>query len=360
MKKVNNEIKVLRNLMYEVNKQVDNLSDPRLVEDMIIGDKTGTEICIVYIQHVADEKIVDEVKRRLQSIQIDAVLESGYVEELIEDAPFSIFSTISNTESPDKLAGKLLEGRVGIMFNGTPFALSVPMLFVEHFQVREDYYSRAYLVSFIRFFRFVAIHVSIFLPAFWVAIATFHTAILPTTLLVKVAASREGMPFPTAIEAILILLIFEGLKEAGVRLPRPIGPSVSIIGGIILGDAAVSAGIASPIMIIVVGVTGVTGFVIPPQADSITILRIPILIMASIFGIVGITWCYVFLIVHLVSLRSFGTPYFSPFAPLSWKGLKDTFVRVPWWMMGTRPDAISWQTSRRESDSNKPKPPAKK
>ena len=297
-----------------------------------------------------------EVWQRLKKIDIDSVLESGYLEEFIQDAPFSIFPTVGNTETPDKFAAKILEGRVGILVDGTPFALTVPFLFIESFQVAEDYYSRSFFTSLIRLIRFLALHLTIVLPALYVAVITFHPNIVPETLLLTIARIREGIPFPAFIEALVMGIFYEMFREGSVRMPRIVGQAVSIVGALILGEAAVNAGIISPIMVIITGLTAVTGFLLPPQTDSITLLRIPLLVIASFFGLFGIIWSYIIVVIHLASLRSFGAPYFSPIMPLTFADLKDSFVRVPWWMMKTRPRSIDWQGSVREGENLQPNP----
>jgi spore germination protein KA len=324
------------------------IKDPDLrIEKMIIGTRTQTEVNLVYISNLVNDELVEEVRRRLKTIKIDAILESGYIEEFIEDHPLSIFPTISNTESPDKLSSKLLEGRVGILTDGTPFALAVPLLCIENFQVSEDYYSRPYLTSMLRMVRFFALHVSIFLPALYVAATTFHPALFPTQMLMKAVSAHQGIPFPIAVEALIMIIIFEGLREAGIRLPRPVGQAVSIVGALILGEAAISAGISSAPIVIIVGMTGIAGFILPPQTDPVTILRIPVLLVTSIFGIFGMVCCYLMIVVHVLSLRSFGVPYLYPVAPFHWRDWKDFIIRVHWRKMNTRPSLLNRKDDKR-------------
>jgi spore germination protein KA len=337
------------------------IKDPDLhFESIRLGRRTRTEVCVVYIRNIANPKIVAEVWRRLRRIDIDAVLESGYIEEFIQDAPLSIFPTVGNTETPDKFAAKILEGRVGILVEGTPFALTAPFLFIESFQVAEDYYSRSFFTSLVRLIRFLALHLTIVLPALYVAIITFHPNIVPETLLLTIARTRETIPFPAFVEALLMGIFYEMFREGSVRMPRIVGQAVSIVGALILGEAAVNAGVISPIMVIITGLTAVAGFLLPPQSDSITLLRIPLLVIASFFGLFGIIWSYIFLVIHLASLRSFGAPYFSPIMPLTFADLKDSFLRLPWWMMKTRPRVIDWQGSSRMGDNLQPGPPESK
>lgn len=333
------------------------IKDPDLsIESMKLGRRTHTEVCIVYIQDIANPKIVAEVRRRLRRIDIDAVLESGYIEELIEDAPMSIFPTVGNTETPDKFAAKVLEGRVGILIEGTPFALTIPLLFVESFQMAEDYYSRSFFTSMLRIIRIIALHITIALPALYVAIITFHPNVVPEPLLRTISITREGVPFPAFVEALLMGFFYEAFREGVAHMPRAIAQSVSIVGALILSQAVVNAGIISPIMIIIYSLTAVMGFLLPSQTDQITLLRVPILIMGSFLGLFGVLWSYIFIIIHLASLRSFGVPYMAPFMPLTLKDWKDAFVRLPWSKLKTRPRVVDWKGSERLAEGLQPNP----
>lgn len=336
------------------------IKDPDLCfEPMKLGRRTRTEVCVVYIKDIANPKIVAEVRRRLRRIDIDAVLESGYIEELIEDAPFSIFPTVGNTETPDKFAAKVLEGRVGILVEGTPFALTVPFLFVESFQVSEDYYSRSFFTSLLRVIRILALHLTVALPGLYVAIITFHPNVLPEALLRTIAITREGVPFPAFVEALLMGLFYEAFREGVVHMPRAVAQSVSIVGALVLGEAVVNAGIVSPVMLIMYSLTAVLGFLLPPQTDPITLLRVPILIMGALFGLFGVLWSYMLIVIHLASLRSFGAPYMSPIMPLTFTDWKDVLIRAPWNLMKNRPRVVDWQGSQRIKEGLQPTPPTK-
>lgn len=325
-------------------------------EEMVIGKQTRTRVGIVYLKAIVNPKLIEEIKRRLKRIDTDAILESGYIEQFIEDAPFSIFATIANSEKPDIVASKLLEGRAAILVDGTPFVLTVPMLFVESFQIAEDYYSRPYFTSLIRMLRFISFTVSILAPATYVALTTFHQELVPTPLLLTMAAAREGTPFPAAMEAGIMMIIFEILREAGVRLPRNVGQAISIVGALVIGEAAVSAGLIGAPMVIVVAITAVASFVVPAQTDSVSILRIILLILAGFMGGIGILAGLIGLFIHLASLRSFGTPYLSPVAPLTFRDLKDVFIRAPLWSMFTRPRTIGWHDPERQNFRLRPGP----
>ncbi len=319
-------------------------------EVFIMGEKTKTPVCIAYIKGLANEELIAEIKRRLRVINTDAILESGYIEQYIEDAPFSIFATTGYTEKPDVVAAKLLEGRVAIIVDGTPFVLTVPMLFLESFQTAEDYYSRPWFMTGLRFIRCTAFLISILAPAFYVSISTFHQELIPTDLLFTMVAAREGIPFPSAVEALIMILAFEILREAGVRLPRPVGQAMSIVGALVMGEAAVSAGLIGAPMVIVIAITAVSIFAVPMQADAAAILRVLLLLLSAAMGGYGIAMGLLAIMVHLASLKSYGFSYLAPLAPVEIKDIKDSIVRAPLWLMRTRPNGMAKGDSRRQAD----------
>lgn len=327
------------------------------VEQIFLGESDKTEVNIVYLQSIANPKLVEEVRRRLQSIKTDTIIESGFLEEFIEDAPFSIFSTIGNSERPDVIKAKLLEGRVAIFVDNTPMVLTVPYLFVESFQSPEDYYSRPYYSTAIRWLRYLCFFISALLPALYVALTTHHQEIIPTPLLLAMAAAREEVPFPVIVEALLMGVVFEILREAGVRMPRPVGQAVSIVGALVIGEAAVSARLIAPLMVIIVALTAIASFVIPPQTDSTVFLRLIFTLAAGLLGAYGLMLALLGLLVHLASLRSFGTPFLSPLAPTSRGDLKDVLVRAPLWAMRYRPRLIGWREPQRQGSGQMPTPP---
>lgn len=326
-------------------------------ESIEIGTQTKTEICVMYIKGIANEKVVQEVKRRLSRIEIDSILESGYIEAFIEDAPYSPFPTVGNSEKPDVVSGKLLEGRIAILVDGTPFVLTVPYLFVEAFQSSEDYYLRPYYTNFIRPMRWLAFYISTFLPALYVAITTFHQEILPPPLLLSIASAQEGTPFPSVIEAILMQIIYEILKEAGVRLPRPIGQAISIVGALVIGEAAVSAGLIGAPMVVIVALTAIASFVVPSLGDVNVLARLGLLFLSGFAGLYGVIMGFVFALIHQCSLRSFGVPYMSPIAPFNLSGMKDVFIRAPWWSMLSRPNSLDAENLQRQKHNQIPQPP---
>jgi len=308
------------------------LITPQLVNKSFqVGEKSGTKVEILYLQGVVQASIVEEVTRRINDIRIDGVLESGYIEELIEDTPFSPFPQIQNTERPDIVCAALLEGKVAIVTANTPFVLIVPTTFWSGLQASEDYYERSIFTTLVRWVRYFMFMIALLLPSAYVALTTFHPQILPTVLLISIATAREGVPFPAVIEALLMEFMFEALREAGVRLPKTIGSAVSIVGALVIGQSAVEAGIISAPMVIVVATTGIASFGIPRYnlGTALRILRFPMLFLAGFIGIYGILVGMTAIIIHLSSLRSFGVPYLSTVAPVSTGHIKDIFFRAP-------------------------------
>lgn len=311
------------------------------IEKVTVGHLSQTEVAFAYIKGLAPDELVNEVRKRLQRIEIDGIFESGYLEEYISDTPFTLFPLVYPTERPDRTCAALLEGRVAIFTDGTPHVLLAPANFLLFLQAPDDYYERWMSGSFIRIIRYLALFISLFLPGLYVAMINFHHEMIPTELLLRIIASRQGVPFPVVAEVLIMVILVEILREAGVRLPKVIGMAVSIVGALILGDAAIRAGLVSPIVVIVVSLMAIAGFSVPSFSlgISIRILRFIFVIIAAIFGLLGIQFVILLLIIHLVSLRSFGYPYMSPLAPLITRDLKD-FVRVWWPAMRTRPQLL--------------------
>ncbi|MFF2448793.1 spore germination protein [Neobacillus sp. NPDC058068] len=334
------------------------LSSRLKLESLTIGELSQTSVEIAYIEGIAPDNLLEEVRSRLGRIKIDGILESEYIEEFIEDNPYSPFPQIQNTERPDIVIANLLEGKVAIIVDNTPFALIVPMTFWNGLQSVEDYYERFIYTSFIRFIRYILFIISLFLPSIYVALTTYQPRLIPTTLLISVSAAREGVPFPSIIEALIMEFVFEGLREAGIRLPKAVGSAVSIVGALVIGQAAVQAGIVSAPMVIVVATTGIASFAIPRYnlGTALRMIRFAMLILAGIFGIYGIVIGFIALTIHLVNLRSFGVPYFSPVAPLIPGDLKDVLIRGPRWTFQNRPTFIFGRDKQRIPPGQKPSP----
>ncbi len=314
---------------------------------LYVGTQTKTKVAILYLDNVTSLDLVEEVARRIDAIEIDAVLDSGYIQEMIRDAPYSPFPTIGHTERPDVAAAKILEGRVAVLVDGSPFALTVPYLLVEAFQVNEDYYNQWMVGSFHRLIRYISFFITTSTPAIYIALISYHPQLIPTNLVVSISASRKNVPFPGIVEAILMGLVFEILREGGVRLPRPIGQAISIVGAIVLGEAAVSASLVSAPMIIVVGVTGVAGFVNPALNDIAVLIRLVFVFLAAGLGLYGYVFGTIAIVLLLSSMESFGVPYLSTMTTIRPQDIKDTVVRVPWWQMRLRPRYLATKDRQR-------------
>ncbi|NOU70826.1 spore germination protein [Paenibacillus sp. LMG 31458] len=330
------------------------------MESMTIGRVSKTDVAIMYMNGIVNDKLVAEARIRLGRIDIDAIFESANIEELIQDETYTPFPTLYNTERPDVIAAGLMEGRIAILVDGTPFVLMAPALFTQFYQSAEDYYQRADFATLLRLLRYVCFFISLLAPSLYIAITTFHQELLPSSLLISLAAQREGIPFPAFIEAVVMEITFEILREAGVRLPKTVGQAVSIVGALVIGQAAVEAGLVSPAMVIIVAITAISNFVIPSFNMGITIriLRFLLMLIAASFGLYGVTVGLIAIVLHLCSLRSFGIPYMSPMAPFIVADQKDTIFRLPQWALHERPRLISQKNNIRENNasSNKPEP----
>lgn len=308
-----------------------------VMESAKAGRNTKTDIVIAYLSDTAKKELVQEIKKRISKIDIDAILDSGYIEQFISDHPNSLFPSMGYTEKPDIAAAKILEGRVCIIVDGSPFVLTAPMLFAESFQSPEDYYVNPIYASFLRIIRYLSFFIGVFALPVYVAISAYHYEILPLSMLLSVAAAEEGTPFSTPAEGFIMIIVFEILKEAGVRMPKPVGQAVSIVGALVIGETAVSAGLIGAPMIIAVAITALTAFVVPMQTNAVVILRYVMLALASFMGGIGVVTGAIALLIYLSSLTSFKTLYLEPVAPFHMPDMKDIFVRAPIKAMLTRP-----------------------
>lgn len=310
------------------------IRSPKLmIQTASIGETTQTEVGVVYLHGEADPELVNEVYERLNRIEIDGVLDSGNIEEFIEDNSYSPFPQMLNTERPDVVSSYLLEGHVAVLVDGSPFVLVAPTTMYSLLQASEDYYVRFMVGTLLRWLRYGFFIIALLLPSLYVSILSFHQEMLPTVLVINIAVSREMVPFPALIEALIMEVIFEVLREAGIRLPVQVGSAVGIVGALIIGEAAVQAGIVSPPMVIAVALTGISSFALPRYnaAAAIRLIRFPIIFLAGTLGLLGIMLGVIVIVIHLSGLRSFGTPYLSPLAPTVKRDLKDVLMRAPIW-----------------------------
>lgn len=315
-----------------------------------VGQRSKKELVIAFIKDMADPALVEEVQKRIQKINIDDVPESGYVEQLIEDNYLSPFTQVQNTERPDRVYSALMEGRVAILLDGTPFALIVPISFSMMLHSPEDYYDRWLPTFLIRLLRYFAAFISLFGPSLYISFVSFHQGLIPTKLAMSIMGTREGVPFPALIEALIMEVAIEILREGGLRLPKPIGPAMGIVGGLVIGEAAVQAGIVSPIMVIVVALTAISSFAIPQYSAGITfrMLRFIAMFFAAVFGLYGVVLFFLFLCSHLVRLESFGVPFVTPIVPYRVSDWKDFMIRMPLVKMKRRRKAIHRKDSIRK------------
>ena len=313
-----------------------------------IGSVSHTTVSVCYINGIADQAVLQAVKQRLKQIELDAVLDANYLSELMRDDRFSPFPTTGFTERPDIVAAKLLEGRIAIVVDGTPVVLTVPHILQETFQANDDYYISYLYTNLTRWLRVLGFVLTITLPAIYVALLTWHQEMIPTRLLFSIAASRQGVPFTTFTEAVGILIIFEILKEAGTRTPETIGQALSIVGGLVLGQAAVEARFASAPMVIVIAFSGVTALIVPKLRTATLLLRFFLLICAAILGLYGVLLGLACILAHVCRLTSFGIPYLTNILAGEKHNGQDVLFRFPWFAM--KPDKrflAGWNEVRR-------------
>ncbi|MCW2277623.1 spore germination protein [Heliophilum fasciatum] len=309
------------------------------LEVLKVGHVSQTNVGLMYLTNIADKNIVTEIRDRLKAIQVDGILESGNLEEFLLKDGYSPFPMIYNTERPDVVCANLLEGKVAIIVDGTPFVLIAPAYFIQFLQSAEDYYEHFDITLFLRTLRYLSFFVAMLGPAIYIAITTFHQEMLPTQLLLSLTTQREGIPFPAFVEALIMEITFEILREAGVRMPRPIGQAISIVGALVIGQAAAQAGFVTPAMVIIVSITALSSFIIPAYnlAIAIRMLRFLMMVLAATLGYYGILIGLFGVLIHLCSLNPFGVPYLTSFAPMDQEAQKDTIYRAPIWSRSLRP-----------------------
>ncbi|MDQ0337902.1 spore germination protein [Caldalkalibacillus uzonensis] len=328
------------------------LRDPNLViQTGQLGRRSKRDFALLYIKGIANHDLIEEVRYRVACADIDDIAESGTLEQLIEDNVLSPFPQVQQTERPDKATAALTNGQVVILVDGTPYVLMLPVTFHQLLKSPEDYYERWQIGSVIRLLRYGAAFIALFLPSLYVAMVSYHQGMIPTPLALSIAGSREGVPFPAFVEALLMEFSLELLREAGVRLPSPIGQTIGIVGGLVIGDAAVRAGIVSPIMVIVVALTAIASFSIPAYNVGITfrLLRFVLMVAAATMGLYGIIIVYILINIHLVGLRSFGSYYLSPFAPYRFLDWLDLILRAPVPLMRLRTDEPRTLDNKRQN-----------
>lgn len=309
------------------------------VERLKTGRYSGTNVAVVYLDGVADPKIVQKITERIRALDTDGVEDSFYIQSVLEEHPYSIFSQIGMTEKPDIAVAKLLEGRVAVVVDGSPTVLTVPYILPEDFQASEDYYERHTLASFLRILRYTAVVLAILLPGFYVAVQVYHYDMIPLKFLVTLMNAVAGLPLTPLSETLFVIMLFEIIREAGVRMPRAVGMALSIVGALVLGDTAVKAGLISSPSVMVVALSSIALYTVPKLVGTTSILRLLMTLAGGLGGMYGLVVSTVFLLMYLAGLDSYGAPYLAPFAPLVRSDLKDALIRKPLGVLDTRPQS---------------------
>ncbi len=321
-----------------------------LFETVRVGKRSQTAIAVCYLQGIANEKIKDDILQKLKEIDVDVVPDSSYIAKMLSPRPLSLFKQVGFTEKPDIFTCKIAEGRVGIIVDGSPLAVTLPYMMIEDFQSAEDYYVSPYRATFTRFIRFFALIVGILLPAFYVGAQLFAIQIIPEDLLLKIAGSVRGLSLSPSMEMFATLLVLEILNEASIRMPKYVGMVLSIVGALVLGDAAVQAGILSIPTIIIIALSGICLYTVPNLTDSMSVLRILFVLIAGTFGPFGIVLFSLFVLYYLVTQEGYGVPLLAPFAPLIGADFRDSLIKESYMRLGYRPQVLRLQNKRRQKE----------
>ncbi len=300
-------------------------------EQMTVGTDSKTQLMICYLQSQVSLDLLNKLKNRLSGCNLETVLASGYLSDYLEDnGSGSLFSGVGISERPDTVCGKLTEGRIAIIVDGTPAVMIVPHLFVEEFQSVDDYSNRTYYAAFIRLMKYLSFFVSVFLPGLYVALAQFHPEYFPTWLLINTSESLAQTPFPVTAEVLAITVVYEIMKEAGLRIPKSLGHAVSIVGALVIGDSAVNAGIISASTLMVVATAAICGYVTSPLYPPIMMLRLLFIVVGGFTGLWGITLATAVVLIGMCAKTSLGVPYLSSLSPFSLRRMRDVFIRAGW------------------------------
>lgn len=320
-----------------------------VIQKLSVGKYTQTTIGLCYLSSIADENLVKEVTRRINDIDVDGIIDSSYIAMFIEDNKDSIFSQVATEEKPDIVVAKLLEGRIAIIVDGSPMVITLPYLFLESFQDSEDYFRRPRHVSFVRFLRLLGLILSTLLPAIYVAVQEFQYQLIPLKFMITIINASNGTPFSPTVEMLVVLIIFDILNEASVRMPKYVGMALSIVGAIVLGETAVRAGLLGSPAVLIMALSAIGMYTTPSNTSAFSLLRIIFLIVASIFGIPGIMIASAIFLCNISTLKSFGVDFTAPYSPIIVNDLKDGFIKKGINDMDTRPEAIPNKNKRRKS-----------
>lgn len=322
-----------------------------VIENMVLGRRTQRDLAIIYIDNIVDKNVLQELKYKLSSIDVDSVSLMGYIQQYIENDAYSIFPQSRTTERPDIVEGNLMEGRIAVMLEGTPMVLLTPSIFIEFFQAIEDYTQRTIVSSFTRILRALSVIIVITFPSIYLTLIKFNAELIPIKFVNTIIQSRSNIPLTPFMEILSMEIIVEFLREGGLRLPPKVNQTLSVVGGIIIGQAAIKAGIVSSSTLLIIGISIIAAFLTPNYDMSLAVrfIRFPMLILSNYLGLLGLTAGFFFLLVHICSLESLGVPYFS----FHNEEYKDIFIRSPLWTMNKRPDSIPNNNPIRQTDFRK-------
>lgn len=328
-------VEALRINMTLIRRRIKN---PTLkFETMTVGKVSKTDICLCYLTDMVSKKILKALKKRISEIPLDTVLASGYIAPFLEEKKdFSFFSGVGVSERPDTVCGKIAEGRIAVLIDGAPSALIVPFLFAEYFQTLDDYSNRAFFATFTRWLKYIAFFIAILLPGIYVAMGTYHPELFPIPLLNKIAGSIADTPLPLAGEVIVIYFVYEIMREAGLRMPQPLGHAVSIVGALVIGETAVNAGLIGAPTLMVVALTAICSYVIPSLYAPSAVLRLLFVLAAAVLGIWGVVLVFCAMLINICGKNSFGVPYSAPISPFGLSSMRDVFIRAGWKILAKR------------------------
>ncbi|MBR5088196.1 MAG: spore germination protein [Ruminiclostridium sp.] len=328
------------------------VKSPDLVfTNMTVGKTSRTEISVCRLESAADKRLADAVTSRLRDLPLSLILESGYIQPFLENR-HPMFTEVGATERPDVFVSKLYEGRIGVLIDGSPFALYVPKLFTENFMMLDDYVEHPMFAFFIRIVRWLAFFVAILLPGFYAALANFHPELIPDALLRDLAAAESLTPYSVLTECVILDIFYEIMREAGLRLPSNVGHAVSIVGGIVIGDIVVSAGLVGAPMLLAVAIASISGYIVSDIANQVAFMRFAFILAGGLFGLFGLTVTAFVLCVSVCSMSAYGVPFTSPLAPFSLRSMRDTFIRRSWHKF-SRSEPDIFDTNGAESDDKR-------
>lgn len=322
-------------------------------KEFVVGKQTQTKIMVVYMHNIADLGLVGRICRKLKSIKIDGIIDSYYIESLLEEGKQKFIRRIGNSEKPDVVASRLLEGRVAIIVDGSPIVLTAPFLLVEDLQSPEDYYTIPARTTFLRIIRLLGLILGFLLPGIYVALQSYHYKVLPINFLVTLLSSIQGISFPPLIEILFVLFLFDILAEASARMPKLLGMALSIIGALVLGETTVHAGIISPPSIVVVAISSIMLFIVPEQVAQVSLLRILFTIIGGISGFYGMLMCFIILTTYLISANGYGVPFLAPISPSVKQDKQDAIIKKPLTQITKRPKTIATRNSTRYKPAEK-------